>query len=270
MKEKIRGPAVSGVFYFSDSRDLKKNLENLFSGLNTKQDCKAVISPHAGYEFSGKTMAYALSSLRSYKKFIILGPNHTGIGYMFSIMSQGSWRTPLGDCKIDTNLAKKLKKPCGFLKEDELAHMKEHSIEVQLPFLQHKLKDFTFAPIAIMGRETEKFLEDCKTLGGEISKLMANGVGLIASSDFSHFLPREEANKRDSPALERIMGLDPEGFVKAVKENQASICGLWPITVLLYAIKELNLKPFLIHESNSGDATKDYSSIVSYKAIGFG
>ena len=139
-----RQPVVAGMFYSGNREGLKHDLEHFFSRAKAKKRCRMVVSPHAGYVYSGQTAAYAISSLEPAKKFIILGPNHPGLGAQFSVMSSGSWRTPLGDCRIDRDLAAKLESS-DFLEEDELAHMQEHSIEVQLPFLQLRFKDFSFS-----------------------------------------------------------------------------------------------------------------------------
>jgi AmmeMemoRadiSam system protein B len=234
-----------------------------------------VVSPHAGYTYSGETAAVAISSLRPAGTYIIFGPNHTGIGPQFSVMGSGSWWTPLGDAEIDTKVAGRLMKGCGFLEEDELAHSQEHSIEVQLPFLQHRFSSFRFVPVSMMSSGySEDFLEQCEKLGKVAAEIVRNGkgngkVGVIASSDFSHYLPQKVADGKDGKAIENILRLDLPGFFTTLEEEDASVCGFGPIAVVMAAAKELGLKPHVISKSSSGDASGDYGSVVTYYAIGF-
>ncbi len=266
-----RNPVVAGIFYDIDPRQLKMQVGKLFSGVSAHRKFKIVVSPHAGYPYSGKTAAHAVGSLERKESYVILGPNHTGLGPQFSVMSTGSWRTPLGSCRIDTGLAEKIK-GCGFLEEDELAHSHEHSIEVQLPFLQHRFRDFSFVPVCIMNMGySEDFLRKCEVLGKAVAGIVGKGgAGVIASSDFSHYLPMELAGRKDGMAVERIMKLDLPGFFRILEEEDASVCGFGPIAVAMSAAKNLGLKPELIHKSSSGDETGDYGSVVTYYAIGFG
>lgn len=267
-----RYPAVAGMFYYSDPVSLGRHLENLFSGTR-KDDYLCVVSPHAGYEYSGKTAASAINSMRPGKRFIILGPNHTGFGSEFSVMSRGSWRTPLGDCRIDPKLAGELMK-CRILEEDLYAHEREHSIEVQLPFLQHRFKRFTFVPITIMGMGySDEFLRRCEILGNAIAKAIKSGpdVRVIASSDFSHYVSAKSAKEKDEKAMKSIMELDAGGFFRTLRDIDASVCGYAPIAVLLTAAKSLGLERVkLIDYTTSGERTGDTRSVVSYSAIGFG
>lgn len=267
-----RYPAVAGMFYFGDSGNLKKQLDKLFSD-SKPGNYTCVVSPHAGYEYSGRTAALAIGSLKPGKKFIILGPNHTGMGSEFSVMSRGKWITPLGDCSIDSSLANELKS-CKILEEDTFAHEREHSIEVQLPFLQHKFPRFQFVPITIMGMGySDEFLKRCEVLGKAIAKAMKADpdIRMIASSDFSHYLPAESAKEKDEKATERIKKLDPGGFFETLRETDASVCGYAPIAVLLFTARELGLKKVnIIDYTTSGEKTGDMRSVVSYSAIGFG
>jgi hypothetical protein len=266
----VRKPVVSGVFYESDKEKLTNNLKELFKDTK-KNDYIGVVSPHAGYMYSGRTSAFAINSLKPSKKFIILGPNHNLLGFEFSTMSSGEWETPLGLCKIDSNLAKGLLK-CEVLREDELSHVHEHSIEVQLPFLQYLFRDFEFVPICITNIDfSERFLHKCEALAKTIADVIKKqDVRVIASSDFSHYLPVEIAKEKDEKAFEMIKRLEVKKFFETLEETNASVCGYGPIVVLMAVAKELGLKKVeLINKSNSGDATGDYSSVVSYYAIGF-
>lgn len=269
--QESRVPVVAGTFYENGTQALKEQLNKLFSG--TKEgNFRMVVSPHAGYVYSGKTAAHAISSLKPAKKFIILGPNHTGMGMEFSLMESGEWMTPMGKCRIDEALAKRLD-ALDFVKDDMRAHEQEHSIEVQLPFLQHRFRNFTFVPLCIMNTTySSGFLKMCKQLGRRIALHMKKDpeIDLIASSDFSHYLPQDVANMKDEAALEQIMNLDSDGFFRKLDEVEGSVCGYGPIAVVIEAAKTLGLKPKLIHKSSSGDASGDYNAVVAYYAIGFG
>lgn len=269
----VREPAVAGTFYDNGQKNLKVRLDHLFSNTETKVKYRMVVSPHAGYVYSGRTAAFAVSSLKKAKKFIILGPNHTGLGQEFSLMSSGEWFTPLGECKIDGKLAEKLK-ALDFMKDDIMAHDQEHSIEVQLPFIQHKFgDDFTFVPVCIMNTTySDGFLNQCRMLGRRIAFIMRNDpeVAVIASSDFSHYLTQKEADEKDSAAIDRIESLDVRGFFETLEKVEGSVCGFGPIAAVMEAAEQNKLRPKVIHKSSSGDATGDYSQVVAYYAIGFG
>jgi AmmeMemoRadiSam system protein B len=267
----IRRPIVAGMFYPMHEDNLKEQLSRLFRGTESG-DFVCVVSPHAGYEYSGRTAAFAINSLRPAKSFVILGPNHNLLGSEFSVMRRGEWETPLGTISIDSGLAKEIG-ACEVIREDDFAHLQEHSIEVQLPFLQHRFKHFGFVPVSISNTDySEDFLGRCESLGRHIAKtIKGKEVDVIASSDFSHYLPKEKADEKDSKAIEKITNLDPKGFFRTLEEVDASVCGYGPIAVLLYTAKFLGLKTAkIINQTNSGDSTGDFSSVVSYYAIGFG
>lgn len=265
-----RYPAAAGMFYENGSKELAEHVEKLFSGLS-EGDCRIVVSPHAGYVYSGRTAAHAISSLRPAKKFIILGPNHTGLGMEFSVMSSGKWMMPIGSFKIDSSIAKRLD-ALDFVYDDMRAHEREHSIEVQLPFIHHRFRDFTFVPLCIMNTTySGGFLQQCRELGRKISTIMKNDsdVALIASSDFSHYLPQKIADEKDGAAIDKIEAMNIRGFFRTLEEQDASVCGFGPIATAMEAADLLGLKPKVLHKSSSGDATGDYSQVVSYYAIGF-
>ena len=262
----IREPVVAGMFYPGEREELERTVTELFSGLSEQEKYNSVISPHAGYIYSGHCAAEAISCLERSKTYIILGPNHNMIGPTFSIMTEGSWLTPLGNCSINSEVAKQLLEN-ELVEEDTLAHSREHSIEVQLPLLQHRFKEWDFVPISIGNSGySESFLEDCKALGETIAQLK---IPVITSSDFSHYVPWEQAKREDREAIERIKNLDIEGFFSTLRRNDASICGFGPISVLMSAMKKQARRAELIAYTSSGEETKDYSSVVAYAAIGF-
>ena len=266
-----RNAMVSGAFYPSDKGKLSSQLSDLFSQAAVQEKYRIVVSPHAGYMYSGLGAAHAIGSLKPAKTFIVLGPNHTGMGQEFSIMSNGAWKTPLGDVPIDSAAAAELRKS-GILEDDDWAHASEHSIEVQLPFLQHRFGSFSLVPVCIMNQGySQDFLSKCERLGHMIGLLMQEKeMGLVASSDFSHYVPAKSAEKYDMQAIGKITDLDGKGLFQTLQKNRATVCGYGPIAVAMAAAKTLGLKSGeLIKYMNSGDATKDYSSVVAYAAIGF-
>ena len=266
-----RNAIVSGAFYPSDKGKLSSQLSGLFSQAAAQEKYRIVVSPHAGYAYSGLGAAHAIGSLKPAKTFIVLGPNHTGMGQEFSLMVNGTWKTPLGDVPIDSEAAAELKKS-GILEEDDWAHTSEHSIEVQLPFLQHRFGSFSFVPICIMNEGySQQFLSKCERLGHMIGLMMkSKEMGLVASSDFSHYVPAKSAEKYDMQAIEKIKDLDGKGFFQTLQKNRATVCGYGPIAVAMAAARALGLKSGeLIKYTNSGDVSKDYSSVVAYAAIGF-
>jgi len=267
----VRKPVVAGMFYDSDPNKLTSQLTSFFKNVKIHSKSIGVISPHAGYVYSGQTAAWATASLKQAKTFVILGPNHNTVGEQFSIMSSGEWKTPLGTTRINSDVAGKLKESCDFLEEDPAAHAIEHSIEVQLPLLQHIHDDFDIVPVSIINTEpSDDLVVLCEKLGMAIAMLVRHySIGIIASSDFSHYVSREEADEKDREAIKKILSLDASGFFKTLESTDASICGFGTIAVLMSAAKVLGLSGKLIHKSTSGDVTGDNRSVVAYHAIGF-
>ncbi len=272
MATETRKPAVAGMFYDSSREGLEETLGNLFSGIKEGPVYNGVISPHAGYPYSGRTAARAVSALRPSRRFIILGPNHTGMGGAFSTMSYGSWETPLGEVPIDHAMAREIL-GCGLPEDDALAHSREHSIEVQLPFLQHRFgSGISFAPVSIMGfGHTQAFLEQCRELGSCLAGVAEkHDARLIASSDFSHYVSWEAARDKDGRAFEMIKDLDLEGFFRTLHKTHASVCGYGPIAVLMAAAKKLGWeKVEVLDYTSSGEVTGDTREVVAYAALGF-
>jgi len=281
IKDSVRKPVVAGQFYHSDAGKLKEQLSGFFKNVKTASRSVGVVSPHAGFMYSGQTAAWAIASLKSARTFIILGPNHNTLGEQFSCFPSGPWETPLGRLEVNKNIADQLMKSCGFLSGDTDAHAVEHSIEVQLPFLQHRFgrQGFDFVPISIMNIDySEGFAQACEKLGKAIGMVVKssqsktngpNSIGIIASSDFSHYVPKVDADAMDKRVVEQILKLDVQGLFKALDSMAASVCGYGPIAVLMAAARALGLKGKPIHNSTSGDITGDNKSVVAYYAIGF-
>lgn len=260
----VREPVVAGAFYYMDPAMLREQVGNLLKHSKARPEFKAVVCPHAGYMYSGKTASEAISGLLPLKKFVVMGPNHTGLGSSFSVMTKGTWKTPLGMIPID-EAAALIGKP---LKNDAMGHLQEHSIEVLLPFMQQRFGHFSIIPISILSHSYEReFLEECIALGKALAKL--DDFGFVASSDFSHYVPADDAKKKDDAVIRKILNLDPKGMFKVLGEIDASVCGFAPIAVLLTVAKERGWHAKIIHSSDSGDVTGDKKSVVAYHAIGF-
>ncbi len=279
----IRETAVKGMFYPAKKEALEKQLTDFFN--NAKQGGKkspakqfpkaffskekkgfAIIAPHAGYQYSGQTAAIAFSELQKAETIILLGPNHTGLGNQIAISEADYWETPLGKIEVDSELRKKLLQKLK-IEADDLAHLQEHSIEVQLPFVKFLFPEAKILPICIM----ENRLEELKKLGNALAEICSEKkASIVASSDFSHFLPLENAMKKDLGAIEFIKKIDVEGFYQNTMEKRLSICGFGPITATMQYCRQKNIKKAcLLKYDSSATETKDTSSVVGYAAIKF-
>jgi len=274
-----REPAVAGQFYEHSAVSLKKEIENCFlkKGFGPEQLPKVkakgerkiigILVPHAGYMYSGPIAANSYFNLALDGKpedFIIIGPNHTGAGTAISIMDKGIWKTPLGKVQIDNNLARKILEKGTIAKKDLSAHMYEHSVEVQLPFLQYVYKNFSFVPVCML----DQTYEACLDLGNSIAEVISNkNAVIIASSDFTHFEKNEIAHKKDKKALEAIKKLDAKKFLEVVEYENMSVCGYGPIAAMMIAAKKLNAKSCeVLKYATSGDITGDENRVVGYAA----
>jgi MEMO1 family protein len=261
----MRAPAVSGQFYPRNKNDLDREISRCFEGVSAdgKQVLGAVV-PHAGYIYSGNTAAYVYSMLPEADTFVILGPNHTGYGSPVSVSSE-NWSTPLGEVGSDNEFIKAL--PKRIIDTDETAHKYEHSIEVQLPFLQHRFSDFKIVPIC-MGMQDEETALDVGSELAEAVRKVNKKVVIIASSDFSHYKPDKVAREDDAYFINSILNMDMPGFYRKLYERNASVCGYGPIAAMLTATKELGAtKATLLKYSTSGDTTGDFSAVVGYAGI---
>ena len=261
----IRKPAVAGYFYPRDPLRLREQIEQYILPRAQKIKAIAAVSPHAGYVYSGSVAGAVYSHLQIPQKVVLLGPNHTGMGARASIMTQGTWITPLGEVKIDEELALEILENSQFLKEDAQAHSAEHSLEVQLPFLQYFRPDIRIVPIVLMGTSFEMAQE----IGQALAKTLKNGETLIISStDMSHYEPQEVAAKKDQAAIEAILDLDPQALYQRVIQENISMCGVMPTVAALVASLLLGAEEArLVNYMTSGDITGDYSQVVGYAGV---
>jgi len=274
----LRKPAVAGMFYAGSPRELTEQIESCYKSklgpgtmpqVNSQgsREIIAVVVPHAGYYYSGPVAAHAYKELANdgiFDAAIILGPNHTGYGPLVSLWARGEWETPLGRVEIDEGFAANLlKEGRGMIEADEKAHMHEHSIEVQLPWLQHLYGELKIVPIAMMAQD----IETARTIGEAISKIGGNIV-IIASSDFSHYEPGPVAVDKDRSVIEAIINLDEEELYRRRQSLDSTMCGFGPIASAIVAAKEMKAKgATLLKYATSGDTTGDFSRVVGYASI---
>lgn len=263
----VRPPAVAGRFYPRNREQLRSEVDSFLSAGAATLKAMGCVAPHAGYVYSGQVAGAVFARLDLPRRFIILCPNHTGMGCPLSIMSQGEWETPLGNVAINSELAWELKSKSSFIMEDASAHRYEHAIEVQLPFLQARLDQFTFVPIAV---GTSRF-DALHTLGQAIGDTLANARDatlVIASSDMNHYESDSVSRKKDARAIERILALDPKGLYEVVTNEDISMCGYGATVAMLTATKILGASSSeLIQYATSGDISGDRDSVVGYAGI---
>ena len=268
-KSEIRKPVVAGQFYPSSKEAINKQIGGFVDKEEKKLEALACMLPHAGYAFSGAVAAQTVARINIKDKIVLLGPNHTGYGSPFGIMTNGVWQTPLGEVKIDSDLADRILKKSKYLEADTLAHLYEHSLEVELPILQYFKENFEIVPIAILSND----LGDLKKVGEDIASAikesnMADSVMLIASSDMTHYEPQAQAKEKDEEAIKAILQLNEDALMERVRSLDISMCGYAPVVVMLSAAKLLGAKSAkLIKYQTSGDITGDNSAVVGYAGI---
>lgn len=266
----IRNPAVAGQFYSGSKESLAKEAGKLIPpSAGKKEDAIGVISPHAGYLYSGSVAGSTLSSIKPKPVYIIMGPNHTGLGSSFSMTTSDSWATPLGNVTVNKTLSEKILKNCPDITKDEFAHIQEHSIEVQLPILQTLQESFTIVPIVISQGSMEEYRKIGWSIAKSIKELkLEKDVTIIASSDMTHYESQNSAEEKDSRAIDAILKLDEEALMEDIEKFDISMCGYAPAIIMMVAAKSLGArKAKLIKYQTSGDASGDYSSVVGYAGI---
>jgi len=268
----MRYPAVAGQFYERDPGALRKQIEGCYRhkvGPGAKpplakdgpRTLKGLVVPHAGYMYSGPVAAHAYAALARDgvpKTFVILGPNHTGLGAAMAL-GEHDWETPLGVAMFDRALGARLRK--APITEDIVAHRREHSIEVQLPFLQDLVGEVAFVPICMGLQDLPAAVEVGGIVGDAIK---GEDVVVLASTDFSHYIPKAEAARRDRMAIDKILAFDVKGFYRTVQEEDVSMCGFGPVMAMMTAIGPA--KPEFLKYASSGDVAP-MEDVVGYGAI---
>lgn len=256
----MREPYVSGQFYPKSKEELKTLIASFLDPIETEVKSKAGIAPHAGYLYSGKTAAYTHSALVDTDTYVIIGPDHTGgaMGRNIAYPS-GEWKTPLGSVSINQEMTDSLK---DIVATDKKAHKYEHSLEVQVPFLQTIHPHFEIVPI-IMGDQS---LDSARELGEALAE---HECAVIASSDFSHYVPHALAQENDEYSIQGALDLDEEEFISRIRERNVTACGPGPIAASIVFAKAIGcIEGQLLDYSTSGDVTGD-QKVVGYASIVF-
>ena len=278
---KIRQPCVAGAFYEKGEAELQNQITGCFTHklgpgrvpkrVDGQKKILGFVVPHAGYVYSGPVAAHSYSQLASDgtpDAVIILGPNHTGLGSGVSIMTKGGWQTPLGVATIDTPLAEQIRNSSSIIDDDETAHVSEHSIEVQLPFMQFLYGDkIRFVPVCMMMQDLRTSQEVARSIAEQTK---GKHVVVIASSDFTHYEPQDVASRNDKAAIEAIISLDGSKLNELGDTGRVTMCGYGPITTLIeLATLVGDVQAKLLSYHTSGDITADASAVVGYSSILF-
>ncbi|CAO0821040.1 MEMO1 family protein MK0963 [Desulfarculales bacterium] len=263
----LRQPAVAGQFYPGSPAQLRSMVQGFLDPQAAPQSALLVICPHAGYIYSGATTGKVLSQVQVPRRVVVVGPNHRGSGHDAAVMSQGQWQTPLGSVDLDTALGGELLRRCSLLAEDHLAHMFEHSLEVQVPFLQMLQPELSLLPICL----SLLSFSECQQIGLSLVQAI-HAVGepvlIVASTDMTHYESAQAAQKKDSQALDRILAMDPKGLFDTVCSLGITMCGVLPTTVCLVAAISLGAASArLVQYTHSGMVTGDHQQVVGYAGL---
>jgi MEMO1 family protein len=267
----LRLPAVAGRFYPSNSAELTALVQQFTKKDSGKasQQVRACLVPHAGYTYSGHVAGAVLARLELPEKFLILGVRHFPRGAPVAILSSGAWRTPLGDVAIDAPLAEALRGACPLLREDSMAHSAEHSLEVQLPFLQVLAPGFSFVPVTL---GTLRF-EDLVSVGEAVARVLLakkEHVLLLTTSDLNHYEDDATTRRKDRKAIDQLLELDARGLYDTCRKEEISMCGLGPAVAMLTALCAMGAKKAeLVRYATSGDISGDRDAVVGYAGMTF-
>jgi len=275
----MRPPVVAGQFYADTRSALLKQIEQCYTsqhGPGTIPKVKigtrkiiGLVSPHAGYIYSGPVAVHGFARMAEDgcpASIVIIGPNHTGAGSGVSIMTSGKWNTPLGEVQIDEKLGEEIKRASDIIDIDAVAHAYEHSIEVQLPFLQYLFDGkFKMVPICMMLQDEQTSIE----VGDAIAKAAVNkDIVIVASTDFTHYETQRSAVEKDKKVINKILAMDPSGVVRTVEREGITMCGYGPVSAMLQAAKNLGAKKVeLLKYATSGDTAGPMAQVVGYASI---
>ncbi len=265
-----RTPVVANMFYPGDRNRLEDQLNSFVRQVPEPRKAVAAICPHAGYVYSGAVAGAVFSQVSIPDAVVILGPNHRGVGARVALAGSGTWDMPFGPISINEELAALILKASPSrprIEDDPAAHAVEHSIEVQVPFLQFLRPDVTMVPIGLSHLDYPA----CEELGEALVRAVRDynrEVLLVASTDMTHYEPQNKAKSKDQLAIDRILDLDPEGLYNTVSQQGISMCGVIPTTIVLAACRALGAtEAELVQYSTSGDITGDYAEVVGYAGL---
>lgn len=261
-----RQPVVAGRFYPGDTRKLGDEVRRLASG-GPREKAVAIIAPHAGYMYSGSVAGHIYSSIEIPDTVIVIGPNHTGLGKRVALMTGGAWVTPLGTVEVDAAFADALLRSSRLITADRQAHESEHSIEVQLPFIQSINKDALIVPLTVMNASAKECLELGKAIADTIKEL-GRGALIVASSDMNHYESDAVTRRKDKEAIAEILKLDGDGLLAVTSQKEITMCGVIPAAIAINAAKLLGARSArVVDYATSGDVNKDYAQVVGYAGI---
>jgi AmmeMemoRadiSam system protein B len=267
----LRLPAVAGQFYPADPRELTRLIRK-FSAEDPgvkKTRVRACLVPHAGYIYSGGVAGAVFSRIIFPKQVLVLGVRHSPMGEDLAIHSEGAWRTPLGDAPVDAALAQRAKAACPGLREDSVAHSREHSLEVEIPFLQILDPDFSFVPVAV-GTLRFEALHELGLGLARVFKESQEDILMVTSSDMNHYEPDEITRIKDAKAIDRMKAVDARGLFEVCRKEKISMCGLGPAVAMLTAMKELGVTSGeVVRYATSGDVKGDRDAVVGYAGMIF-
>ncbi len=263
----IRLPAVAGRFYEAQPSLLKKEIETYLSPVEPKEPALGVVVPHAGYLYSGHVAGAVYGRIIVPDTVVIMGPNHTGLGHPAALMASGTWQMPFGPVEIDSQLAQLILSHSETLADNAEAHLYEHSLEVQIPFLQYLNPRLKIVPIclSLLG------LPEIEDIGQAVARgIMEYGqpVLIVASTDMSHYVPHHVAKEKDMLAIQQILRLDHVGLLEVVAREKISMCGVIPTAATLVATKLLGAREAeLVKYATSGETSGDFYQVVGYAGI---
>jgi len=262
-----RSPAVAGQFYPAKSSELRALVEEYVTTAVAPRPAIGLMVPHAGYLYSGAIAGATFAAAVLPPRIILLGPNHTGHGKPMAVAAAGEWVTPLGETSIDADLAGEILAADSGLADDALAHRFEHSLEVQLPFIQVLAAAARIVPICLAPVPLERLLDLGRILA-RVIRAHTEPILLVASSDMTHYEPGTTARRKDQLALDHICAVDAEGLFSTVVKHNISMCGVVPAVVMLAAARELGGRQgTVIRYGNSGDVTGDQAEVVGYSGV---
>ncbi len=262
----VRQPAVAGKFYTGDPDRLREELSAMVPQ-GEAQSAIGIIAPHAGYVYSGKVAGKAYSAVRIPDTVLVLGPNHTGAGSAAALSPDTEWLTPLGAVPVNRRLSQLILDHAPIVREDALAHRFEHSLEVQVPFLQYRNPGVSIAAICLA---VPDFLSISRIGEGIAKAIAAYGeeVLIVASSDMTHYESAAQAKAKDDLALAQLADMNPEGLLRVCREKGITMCGVIPAAVMLVAAKTLGATSCkLVHYATSGEVNGDLRNVVAYASL---
>lgn len=267
----LRLPAVAGQFYPANPQELTHLIRKFTAAESATQKVRvgACLVPHAGYIYSGGVAGAVFARISLPKKIVLLGVRHSPPGADLAILSEGAWRTPLGDAPVDQGLAEQAKLACPRLREDGEAHGREHSLEVEIPFLQVLNPGFEFVPVAV---GTLRYT-DLRGLGMAMAQVIQESgeeILIVTSSDMNHYEEDETTRVKDAKAIEKLVAIDAPGLYEVCREERISMCGLGPAVAMLTAMKELGAeRGELVRYATSGDVSGERDAVVGYAGMIF-